>query len=224
VLTPELRQVACSSVFRYLSWPDVDVRDVRDLLLGLMWAEETPGNELVVRPLPRLLLTRRLARDDGLWRDVHQGYLSHYSGARNTVAVQYHYLALATLPGPGNLGEVAGYLDAELAPKRPAAEWNAMLGAITAAPNRLDPVGDQRDAVKQLAGRGEPGDRLRAVTRLVAARWLAGDRLFDPAHRLARLVADEYFELARLVEADTEVFYMESNRFRRIASEWEDTP
>jgi hypothetical protein len=228
--TPGLSRVAAASVFRYLGWQDVDVRDVRDQLLELMWVGETAGDRLVIRPWPRLLLTRRLARDEALWQDTHNGYLSYFSGANDGAAVQYHKLALTTLPGPGNLAEVAGYLHAQLAPRRPAADWNALLVAITAAPARLcGPAdgwraADQRDVVKQLAGRREPGDSLRAVNRLAAARWLAADRLFDPARRLARLVADEYYELARLVEGDTEVFYAESDRFRRIAVDWEDRP
>jgi hypothetical protein len=222
--TPELRRAACSSVFRYLDWRDIDVRNLRDMLLGLGWVTGTAEDGLAIRPLPRLLLTRRLARNADLWRDAHHGYLAYYGGVHDMTAVHYHNLALTTLAEPGNLGAVAGYLDKNLPPQRPAAEWNEAVKAITAAPNRLAVVGDQRDAVKWLAGPRESGDRLRAVTRLVAARWLVHDRLLDPARRLARLVADEYYELARLAEGDTEAFYEESDYFRRIAGEWEDRP
>jgi hypothetical protein len=223
-LTPGLRRVACASVFRYLGWRDTDVQDVRDRLLELMWVDDAPDDWPVIRPLMRLLLTRWLARDKALWRDVHDGYLCHYSSAHDAVAMHHHSLALTTVADPANLAKVAAYLEAELIPERAVAEWNAALKAITAAPNQLDAIGDQRYTVNRLAGPKEPGDRLRTVTRLVAARWLVHDRLFDPGWRLARLIADEYADLARLADGDTEVFYEESDHFRRIAYEWEDMP
>jgi hypothetical protein len=153
---------------------------------------------------------------------VHWAFSSHYDGITDQSAALYHRLALTTLAQPGGLHEVAEYLDQRLADQVAPADWNDLLTAITAAPNRLVPAGGQHAAVKQLAGNREPGDRLRAVTRLVAARWLFGDRLFDPAHSLASLVADEYQELDALAEGDTETFFRAAEQFRRIEHTWGD--
>jgi len=229
------RLKAGASVFRSLRWAHINEMDVSDLFLSLLWA----GDEgwLVVRPLPRLLLSRLLARDGDLWNRTHDGFLTHYRtrDARDTVAEQYHLLALTTSLSDGNLGKVAAHLDQQL-DIRGSSEWNDTLVAITAAPNRLrhsdddrraagdapDFCGDAEDVVKRLADVTSPGERLRTVTRLVTARWLYNDRLFDPVHRLARLLAREYYELAQLTGGASEVCYREASYFRKVARDWED--
>jgi hypothetical protein len=103
-------------------------------------------------------------------------------------------------------------------------EWNGMLADIATAPNRLRPGfdGEPEEAVRQLAGIASPGDGLpRIISRLVAARWLYNDRLFDPRRRLARLLDREYYELAQLIDQDGQVFYDEVTRFRAVAHNWE---
>jgi hypothetical protein len=242
-LRPGLR--AAGSVFKSLRWTDVtdadaeeayvNELDIRDLLLSLMWARDEDW--LAVRMLPRLLLMRLLARDRMLWDRTHEGYLTHYRtpAALDHVAEQYHLLALTTPSSRGNVGKVAAYLEKQLGTLNPS-EWNGVLTAITTAPNRLRQsndgdqqtddtrglAGDPEDAARGLAGVASTDDLLRTITRLVAARWLYNDRLFDPRRRLARLLDREYYELAQLTGGDTDVFYREASRFRKIARNWED--
>ena len=238
---PRLR--AAGSVFRALDWSDtgeteVSEFDIRDLFLDLMWAREEE-DWLVIRPLPRLLLARLLARDEALWDGAHNGYLTHYRAQlpRDDVAEQYHLLALITPSAGDNLGRVAAHLDKQLDTLGPS-EWNRALTAITTAPNRLRPVpggrheapdgpdfaSDPEAAVRRLAGVATPGDRLRTVSRLTAARWLYNDRLLDPRRRLARLIDREYFELAQLTngDKDSNVLYREISHFRKVTRDWED--
>lgn len=234
-LRPRLR--AAASVFRALRWTDVSDLDVSDLFLRLMWGQDKDWLE--IRPVLRVLLSRLLAQDSDLWDKTHEGFLAHYrtQGARDPVAEQFHLLALTASLSGSNLGAVAaclnGWLDVQ-----GSREWNNVLAAITTAPNRLrhsdegrqaagDPPEFQRDAedvVKRLADVPSPSERLRTVTRLVTARWLHNDRLFDPAHRLARLLAREYYELAQLTGGDCEVFYAEASAFRKMARDWEEKP
>lgn len=229
------RLKAGASVFRSLDWEHVNELDVSELFLSLMWARDEGW--LVIRPLPWLLLSRLLAREKDLWDRTNDGFLVHYRtrDARDTVAEQYHLLALTTSLAGGNLGKVAAHLDEQL-DTRGSGEWNDDLVAITAAPNRLrhsdddrqaagdrpEFRGDAEDVVKRLADVTSPSERLRTVTRLVTARWLYNDRLFDPARRLARLLAHEYYELAQLTSGDSEVFYREASYFRKVARDWED--
>jgi hypothetical protein len=71
-------------------------------------------------------------------------------------------------------------------------------------------------------GQGERDDRRQAIARLVAARWLLGDRLFDPSRRLAKTTAEAYLDVAALIKGDTEALYGQADRFRRIERLWED--
>jgi hypothetical protein len=234
------RPRAAGSVFRSLDWTDVNEMDVnefdiKDLFIDLMWARDEDW--LAIRPLPRLLLTRLLARDEMLWERAHEGYLAHYrtQSAREEIAEHYHLLALITPSARDNLGRVAAYLDNQLGSLDPS-EWNGVLTAVTTAPNRLRLShdgrheardasgfgGDPEDAVRRLAGVVLPGNRLRTVTRLLAARWLYNDRLFDPRRRLARLIDREYFELAQHADGDSSVFFREISHFRKVARDWED--
>jgi hypothetical protein len=238
-IRPRLR--AAGRVFRSLNWSDaaeteVNEFDIRDLFLDLMWAREEE-DWLVIRPLPRLLLTRLLARDEALWDSTHNGYLTHYRAQlpRDDIAEHYHLLALITPSAADNLGRVAAHLDKQL-DTLGTSEWNRVLTAITTAPNRLshphggrhqapdgpDFAGDPEDAVRRLAGVAAPGNRLRTVSRLMTARWLYHDRLFDPRRRLARLLVREYYELAQLTNEDSNALFSEASHFRKVAHDWED--
>jgi hypothetical protein len=213
----------------------VNELDIRNLFLSLMWGLDEDW--LAIRPLPRLLLMRLLARDRTLWDRTHEGYLTYYRtrAVLDHVAEHHHLLALTTSSSGGNVGKVAAYLEKQFGTLNPS-EWNAVLAAIATAPNRLSladdghhhtgeaPLfaGDPEDAVRRLAGVASPDDRLRTITRLVAARWLYNDRLFDPKRRLARLLDREYYELAQLTDGDSDAFYREVSRFRKIARNWED--
>jgi hypothetical protein len=238
---------AAGSVFKSLRWTgvaDADAEeaylnelDIRDLFLSLMWARNDDEGWLAVKPLPRLLLMRLLARDGTQWDQTHEGYLAHYraQAARDHVAEQHHLLALTTSSSDGNVGKVAAHLEKQFGTLNPS-EWNAVLTAITTAPNRLRHAsdgqhqtdgtpgfgGEPEEAVRRLAGVASPDDRPRTITRLVAARWLYNDRLFDPRRRLARLLDREYYELAQLTDGNSDVFYREVSRFRKIARNWED--
>jgi hypothetical protein len=222
--TPGIRQGACSSAMKYLGWADVAVPEVQDLLLRLMWADQAPDGALILRPLPRLLLTRELAGDDDTWEQAHYGYLSYYS-ARGMADMHYHDLARTRLPCPDNLHRVASFIDQDLT-ERPAGTWIETLRAITAAPHQLSLTAPdtQRALLRQLAGPREPQDRLRVVTRLVAARWLLRDRLFDPTFRLAKPLAEAYSDLAELTEGGSAVLESEAGKFRQLAAQWEDIP
>jgi len=231
------RLTAVGSVFRSLRWMTVNQLDIRDLFLSLIWALEEDRHWLAVKPLPRLLLARLLARDGELWDRTHDGYLTHFrtQAARDDTAQQYHLLALTTSAAGDSIGKVAAHLDKQL-DVLGLSDWNGILTAITTAPNRIRQADDDRraaggapdfadnpeDAVRRLAGVASPGDRQRTISRLVAARWLYNDRLFDPRRRLARLLEREYYELAQVADRDSDVLYREASHFRTIARDWED--
>jgi hypothetical protein len=236
-----------AKVFAVLGWADVNELDVRDRFLDLMWASDEGG--FTIRPLPRLLLTRWLARDASMWDDVHEAFLAHYRPRETSDPdpVCYHQLALITsLPGNG-LDAIAAHLDRRLPDAATgvsrdwdkvssARRWEESLSGITTAPNRLrqsvselaakigtpDLHPEARDVVMQLAGISVAGDRRRIVARLLAGLWLYNDRLFDPKHTLAGLIAREYLQLAQVTPGDNEVFYGRASHFRQIAREWED--
>jgi hypothetical protein len=68
--------------------------------------------------------------------------------------------------------------------------------------------------VGRLEGIGESPESLRAITRLVAARWLLSDPALDPLCNAASIAESEYLELARLTPGGTGLFYAEATRFR----------
>jgi hypothetical protein len=195
---------------------------------------------------------RWLARDSGRWQDAHDGFLAHYRTREgdDPVAVRYHQLALTTMSSLDSLHDVAKYLAGQFArlgdrmidgARCPADlradEWNVMLAAITTAPNRLVEADadrqrlgeasmlrrDPREVVRRMDRAGRRDDPLGIITRLVAARWLYGDLLFDPKRMTAPLLAEEYLELARLTPGDAEVFYTEASAYRKVVREWEDS-
>jgi hypothetical protein len=234
-------------VFAALGWSDVNELDVRDRFLDLMWASDETG--FTIRPLLRLLLARWLARSASRWDDVHEAFLAHYRPreASDPDPMSYHQLALITsLPGSGldtiaarlecRLPDAATGVPVDLDKIQSAQRWDESLSDITTAPNRLrqsvgelagtigtpDLYSEARDVVVQLAGISVVGDRRRIVARLLAALWLYNDRLFDPKHTLAGLIAREYLQLAQVTPGDNEIFYGRASHFREIAREWED--
>ena len=217
--TPGARGAACTSVFAYLSWDSGNVHRAREMLQALLWATEDADGLLTLDPLPRLLLTRRIARDEPLWNEVHHAYQSHYDGIRDGDLSHHHRLAGTSLTRRDGLQKVADYLDQKLTDVGPRA-WNDTVAKVIDAPNRIA-TADVRNAVKDLAGNRDPQDQRQAITRLIAARWLTRDRLLDPAHSLASLVAQEYQDLDNLVKGNTEAFFQAASQFRRVARTWE---
>ena len=82
---------------------------------------------------------------------------------------------------------------------------------------------DARSAVLRhlLAGVADASNRRRPITRLTVARWLYTDRYFDPAHRLAKTIANEYEHLADRAD-DNEVLYRKAGKYSRIETYWKD--
>lgn len=212
--TPGMDHGACDSVFRYLGWRNdlITVREVRDFVRATLWAERDGGRTLIPHPLLRLLLSRRLADQPERWREVHEQFAAHYTRIGDDDIARYHDLALVTDKETARFTAVAAHLDAEF--KRPtAAAWHAKLRRIAAAPNRLRTTADPRVTVTELAGELDEGDRRRVVSRLLAALWLHGDRLFDPRGRLTQVVRDEYAHLGGKAGADGGEFYTASEDY-----------
>jgi hypothetical protein len=246
-LTLRPRMKAADSVFGFLDWTNAKELDLQECFLDLMWARA--GDPFEIQPLYRWLLTRWLARDSGRWQAVHEGFLVHYR-THDPVAMCYHQLALTTMAYPDNLHEVVKYLADQLArlgdpmtdgkflpADLRASEWNDMLAAITTAPNRLveadadrEHMGvgrmlphDPREVVLRMDRAGRQDDPSGIITRLVTARWLYNDLVFDPKRKTALLLADEYRKLAGITPGDAEVFYAEASSYRKIVREWEDS-
>jgi hypothetical protein len=248
-LTLRPRLKAGDSVFRSLAW-NVKELDVRERFLDLMWVRG--GDPFEIRPLYRWLLTRWLARDRDRWRDAHEGFMAHYrtGPGYEPTAERYHQLALTTMSSLENLHDVAKYLAEQFArlgdrmvggacvpADLRADEWNDTLASITTAPNRLMEADAERreigaaselprdpwDVVQRMDRTGGRDDHLRVITRLVAARWLFNDLLFDPQRKTSLLLTEEYLKLARITPGDAEVFYAEAGHYRKIVRDWEDS-
>lgn len=245
-LCPQLKPG--DSVFRFLAWTNAKGLDVQERFLDLMWAHA--GDFLEIQPLYRWLLARWLARDSSRWQDTHDGFLAYYQRQDDQVAMRYHQLALTTMAYPDRLHDVVAYLaeqfarlgDRKIDGKRlpadlRAKEWNDMLAAITTAPNRLVEADadrhqmgtaqklphDPREVARRMGRVGQRDDLPSVINRLVAARWLYNDLVFDPKRKTALLLEEEYLKLAEIAPGDAEVFYTEAIGYRKIAREWEDS-
>jgi hypothetical protein len=146
--------------------------------------------------------------------------MTYYSEPHDAAIRHHHCLALVTPSQREPLNTVIAYLERELGQLASREEWLTVLDQVTAAPNRLRTTRDPRDFVTTLAGVADPRSRTRTVSRLAVARWLYNDRCFDPSHRLARLIANEYDYLAEQ-RTDSEALYQQSTKYRRIESHWE---
>ena len=220
--TPGLRRGACNAALHYLRWTGIGADTAQLALTAAMWLEENEDGEAVrLHPLVALLLRRRLARFPDTWLSVHMGYAAHYNGRTDAPLRHHHTLAQAAPARREPLTTVSAYLDAEFERLEGSAEWLRVLDRVASAPNRLSTPLDPRAFVTSLAGPAEARNRRRAVTRLAVARWLHGDRCFDPAHQLAHTVAAEYEHLAELTD-DNEALYREAGKYRRIENAWKD--
>lgn len=220
--TPGLRRGACNAALHYLGWSGVDADSAQLRLTASMWLDETPdGDALRLHPLVALLLRHWLARTPDTWRAVHTGYATHYSSRTDAPLRHHHTLAQVELGRREPLTTVVGYLDEEYERSASSQDWLQVLDQVSAAPNRLRTPLDPRTFVTSLAGTAEARNRRRAIARLTVARWLHGDRCFDPAHQLAHTIATEYEHLAEITE-DNELLYRQAGKFRRIENNWKD--
>lgn len=224
---------ACQAALNYLQWSAVTAVGACDRLTETMWLAGPSDGEPRLHPLAALLLRYWLARDPTKWSGAHEGYVVHYSAPRDAALRHRHKLALVMSEAcrTDQLTEVVGFLDQKWesgpgrveGPGRSATEdWLNHLDTVVAAANRLRATHHPEVFVKAIAGPEEPGNRRQVIARLTVARWLYNDRLFDPGHRLARLVADEYRHLAQLPGGDADLLLEEEARYRKIQHEWED--
>ncbi|MDI5965566.1 ATP-binding protein [Streptantibioticus silvisoli] len=221
--TPGLSEGAGRAALQYLRRTDDDAASVHERLTSALWLErDADGGGPGLHPLAALLLRQLAARDTPRqWERLHTGHMTHYAHTGDEPLRHLHQLALVENPQQRNLTAVTGYLD-RCADDRPTRAWLTLLDQVTAAPNRLRTTMSREAVVTRLAGATAPGDRPRVVARLTVARWLFADRSFDPAHGLAKVIADEYDHLAGLTDGDSEPLYRESGRYRRVQREWEN--
>ncbi len=221
-VTPGLRRGACNAALQYLGRDEVDADTAQRRLTSAMWLDETPDGEAArLHPLIALLLRRRLARKPEAWRGAHLGYAAHYSRRQDAAVRHHHTLALVEPSQRQPLGTVVGFLEEEWERCGSTQDWLRVLDQVTAAPNRLRTTLDPRSFVTSLAGVAGARSRHQTVTRLTVARWLFTDRYFDPAHRLAQTIANEYEDLANGTD-DNEVLFQQAGKYRRIENDWKD--
>ena len=143
------------------------------------WDESRPAVSQALHPALRRLLLRRLGmRDSGAkggdWAGTHARLRKISFEANDETGVLYHMLAL------GEVEQVARRL-AEAVRTSDAEEWLRMLGAVTAAPNKLPLSRMTAREVYALTSWVDLGDVLVAATgRLVAAMWIGADPLSEP--------------------------------------------
>jgi hypothetical protein len=151
------------------------------------------GERLVLNPwLRRVLLHLLAARPDdhrACWTKVHTLCRVRQEKHGSQVEALYHRLALEDVESV--VAHLSGPLDADdvLFDDRAGRLWLRDLDAITAAPNRLPADRDPRDQVEQLIETTHHAKNARALSRLVAAKWLYGDPLADPSRTLRQTIA-----------------------------------
>jgi hypothetical protein len=245
--TPGFRLGACQAALNYCRWEKVTTEAARNRLTETMWWTDSGDGEPGLHPLAVLLLRHWLARDPAKWANVHGGYVTYYSNPADAALRHRHKLALVvpdarwtdTVPDTdgtsssshlGHLLEVVRFLgrERESAPGRDMESaghhiraWLDVLDTVVAAPNRLRTTHHPEVLVRELAGPPDSGSPHQVIARLAVARWLFNDRLFDPGHQLARVVADEYINLARLSGVGGDLLYEEEAKYRKIQREWE---
>ncbi|WP_199441345.1 hypothetical protein [Umezawaea beigongshangensis] len=171
----------------------------------LLVQEEEEGGEprVVLDRWLRTLLLHRLARRDDTgqdgWSAVHTRCRDHYLALDRRAEARYHDLAL------GDVGAVVVHLakpfgSPDAVFDQDAAEaWLRDLDLITSAPHRSTADQDPLEVVEDLIEHVPPAGRFgHALPRLVAALWVTGDPLGDPAGVLAGRIRSSYRELARV--------------------------
>lgn len=157
--------------------------------------------------LRRLLLWRLAARDE--WNAVHELMGEHFEAEGRPAEAMYHRLAA------GHVDEVVAYLAARFR-DRSAADWIALVNAVTTAPNRLPSDRPPLALLGDLAPE-EPAQSITdtsVIRGLVCARWLWSDPLGDPGLRLNSVIAAKYDRLSELRGSDIVALYDEAERYR----------
>jgi len=185
-----------------------EAREVATRLLtkvgDLLWLRGA-GPAAQLHPWLRRLLLWELARgpdgDEDSWTTVHDRLRDHCHATGDRAGELYHELAV------GNVEHVVRALDAELRAGTDPAAWKATLLAVTSAPSR--PTDDDPGGrVRELAGWAHAEDRrVRALTWLVSARWVAADPLGDPFGRLQPEIAHRWQILSGEVPHASDAFF-----------------
>jgi len=166
----------------------------------LLWLR---GTEL--HPWPRrlslLALARRPDDHEDSWAAVHGRLRDHCHATGDRPGELYHRLAL------GDVEHVVRTLDAELRPGCDPTAWQDTLLTVTSAPSR-PAVDEPGGRVRELAGWAHnESRRVRALTWLVAARWVTADPLGDPFCRLEPEIANRWGVLSGAVPHASDVFF-----------------
>ncbi|MFJ8671309.1 ATP-binding protein [Streptomyces sp. NPDC093589] len=204
--------------------------------------EGTDGPTETPHPLLRLLLLRRLAAvpepgpgpgpdgeggtgngGDGssgvrCWSEVHAALRDRASAAGQRGAAAYHALA------GGDLAAAAAYLDDAFERVSPE-EWCAELCRLRRAPladagGDLDrPLWERYERLVDHLGDGAVEQRLRTITRLLAAVWIAPEPPDDPR---TDLVGDPYRD--PLGDPGAELYGEAQARFHTLAVHADSVP
>lgn len=190
-----------------------------DLFARELWGEPAGGDpaapgSVVMLPVLRRLLLRRLAASPADWGEAFGWLKAASAGAGHRDAELYYALALTEVE------LVARRLAARLSPRMTeddAIGWLARWHAVTAAP-RPGPAAGIR-AIPQLVGWADPADEPPAsVAALVAARWLLANSLrAEDLRALCREIAVSLDTVARFAGAGRDVFRTEAGTYRRLA-------
>ncbi len=193
------------------AWDDAaheEAREVATRVLAkvgdLLWLRGA-GPTAELHPWLRRLLLWELARrpdgDANSWTVVHDRLRDHSRATGDRAGELYHELAV------GNVPNVVRALDAELRAGTDPATWKATLLAVTSAPSR--PTDDEPGGrARELAGWAHAEDRrVRALTWLVSARWVAADPLGDPFGRLQPEIAHRWQILSGEVPHASDAFF-----------------
>lgn len=148
-----------------------------EIFSAAFWRDRPFAPKPVLHPVVRRLLQRKLAArqagEPASWRVVHSWLRANALAADDEVGALYHALAL------GEVEHVARRLAAGVEGSD-AQSWLALLEAVTAAPNALEPTGKSPDMIGELTKWTEPRDLPTAPTaRLTAAMWIDADPLSD---------------------------------------------
>jgi hypothetical protein len=189
-----------------------------DLFARELWGEPATGEPaepgaIVMLPVLRRLLLRRLASSASDWKEVFSWLKAASVQAGRSEAELYYALAL------GEADMVAQRLAARLSPQLTedaALGWLARWHAVTAAP-RPGPAAGSR-AIPALVSWADPNDEPTAsVAALVAARWLLANSLRAEDLRALRLeIAASLDAAARYAGAGRDAFRAQAGTYRRL--------
>ena len=102
----------------------------------------------------------------------------------------------------------------------PVTEWRTLLETVVSAPNRVDPSAPPLRHVQELSAWARDLDEpLASLAKLVPARWLENDPLFEEGLRLLKLtIADAYDRVAPHSD-DMAALLEDGQKYRRDAEQ-----